>query len=217
MNQTLDVVIGPCSMVETDAMQHALAKVGARTRSCAGPQDMRHAQAVVVPWSACSWRGAQRYAELGLAEALVERIKAGRPTLVVGTAMQMIGLGCAEEGRRGLAALDLHSELGDRAPEACAWQQVWSATESSPVPNGRYAFQRRYRATRPPPGWACTVSDAEGLQLASLERGAVLVTQFRPELSGAAGLEVLLRWCNRSRPVLRLQEELAPASPLNAA
>jgi hypothetical protein len=50
-----------------------------------------------------------------------------------------------------------------------------------------------------------------------LERGAVLVTQFRPELSGAAGLEVLLRWCNRSRPVLRLQEELAPASPLNAA
>ena len=118
MNQTLDVVIGPCSMVETDAMQHALAKVGARTRSCAGPQDMRHAQAVVVPWSACSWRGAQRYAELGLAEALVERIKAGRPTLVVGTAMQMIGLGCAEEGRRGLAALDLHSELGDRAPEA---------------------------------------------------------------------------------------------------
>ncbi|MEY4774740.1 MAG: hypothetical protein RIT40_1775, partial [Planctomycetota bacterium] len=101
MNHTLDVVIGPCSMVETDAMQQALAKVGARTRSCAGPQDMRHAQAVVLPWSACSWRGAQRYAELGLAEALVERIKAGRPTLVVGTAMQMVGLGCAEEGRRG--------------------------------------------------------------------------------------------------------------------
>ena len=108
--------------------------------------------------------------------------------------------------RMGLAALDLHSELGDRVPEACAWQHVWSATESSPVPT-----------TRPPPGWACTVSDAEGLQLASLERGAVLITQFRPELSGAAGLEVLLRWCNRSRPVLRLQEELAPASPLNAA
>ena len=54
-------------------------------------------------------------------------------------------------------------------------------------------------------GWLTMTADHGGRFIAAVERGAVLACQFHPELSGAFGLELLSRWCERAGIPLRTQ------------
>ncbi len=194
-NATLDCVLGPCTAVEGAAMQAAFHKLGRHLRPWSSVDDLRFADAVVLPWSACHRRGARRFEDLGLADAVRERMDRGRPTLVVGTAVQVVGAGILGEHAPGLEAVDVRAERGAIDPEACAFEEVATTGAMRFVRPGRYAFQKRYRVPLPPAGWASAYAEDGRLHVAALERGQVLLTQFRPELSGVAGLEVLSRWC----------------------
>jgi imidazoleglycerol phosphate synthase glutamine amidotransferase subunit HisH len=202
-NATLDCVLGPCSAVEGAAMQAAFHSLGRHLRPWSGVEDLRLADAVVLPWCACHRRGARRFEELGLAEAVRERIERGRATLVVGTAVQVVGAGILGEHAPGLEAVDVRAERGLGDPEACAFEEVATTGAMRFVRPGRYAFQKRYRVPLPPAGWASAYAEDGRLHVAALERGQVLLTQFRPELSGAAGLDVLSRWCAAAEAGLR--------------
>lgn len=202
-NTTLDCVLGPCTAVEGAAMQAAFHRLGRHLRPWSGVDDLRLADAVVLPWSACHRRGARRFEDLGLADAVRERIERGRPTLVVGTAVQVVGAGVVGEHSPGLEAVDLRAERGRADPEACAFEEVATTGAMRFVRSGCYAFQKRYRVPLPPVGWASAYAEDGRLHVAALERGQVLLTQFRPELSGAAGLDVLSRWSAAAEAGLR--------------
>jgi imidazole glycerol-phosphate synthase subunit HisH len=179
------------------SMLAGLRRAGAAPRLATGAQDVRTAARVVLPGVGTLAAAMERLDREGLAEALAERVRAGRPLLAVCLGMQLLLDGNAESpGTRGLGAVP---GTAARFPTTVSvpqlgWNRVTPAPGCALVEAGYAYFANSFRLEAPPPGWGAALSDHGGPFVAAIARGAVLGCQFHPELSGSWGVGLIARW-----------------------
>lgn len=146
--------------------------------------------------------GLGRLRERGLDAALHARVRDGRPLLAVCLGMQMLGEASDEApGTAGIAACAARFErfAGDVRVPQIGWNTVRASSDARIVASGAAYFANSYRLASAPDGWSASWSEHGERFVASLERGAVVLCQFHPELSGAYGAQLLERWLAAAR------------------
>ena len=171
--------------------------------------------ALVLPGVGAIAAAMARIDELGIRSSLIDRVRAGRPTLCVCLGMQALfewseegegtrGLGVAPGVVRRFGAGVLTPQLG--------WNCV-GPRGGGMVETGYAYYANSYRADAvgdlEADGWRVSVSDHGGEFVGAMERGGVLACQFHPELSGAWGAGLIGRWARASGVIER---EEAPCS-----
>lgn len=135
-----------------------------------------------------------------LVAPLVERVRAGRPTLAICLGLQLFGETSEESpDERGLGVLPMRAERfrGDVRVPHLGWNRVEPDGACELLRPGHAYFANSYRIADPPDGWGIARTDYGGEFVAALERDGVLACQFHPELSGAWGLELIARWLRK--------------------
>lgn len=139
----------------------------------------------------------QRLQAAGLLQALRERLERGAPTLAICLGMQLCADGSDEAPQqRGLGVLQGRLQRfppAVRCPQM-GWNAVTAPAGARLLRNGHAYFANSYRLAAAPAGWLAATAEHGGSFVAALERGALLLCQFHPELSGSYGQELLTRW-----------------------
>lgn len=185
----------------------ALERAGAEPTLTADPDFCFAAEGLVIPGVGAFAAVMQRLIAVGAPRIIDRRLLASRPTLGICVGMQVLFDRGFEHGQEtaGLAqwpgeVLKLNAE---RLPHI-GWTRV-SAGEGTqlfdPGSNDYFYFVHSYAArdlTMPPSSLAAPIlsmANYSGQQfLAAVENGPLAATQFHPEKSGAAGLQLLQRW-----------------------
>lgn len=187
------------------SVEAAFERLGVAVVRTDDPVLAREASHVVLPGVGSYGPARRRLAELGLDDALVERITAGRPTLAVCLGLQLLAEGSEEdpdEPGLGLVAGRVTRFAAPVTAPQLGWNRVVPDSGATLVTEGFASYANSYRLVDDPSDWTVSRSEHGGSFVASVERGAVLACQFHPELSGAWGAGLLRRWL-----------EAAPAPP----
>lgn len=186
------------------SVRAAFRRLGVATELVSTPEDVGTAERLVLPGVGSFGAVRAVLDELGLVEALSERLDAGRPTLAICLGFQLLGASSEESpSARGLDLYPLAATRfagSERVPQI-GWNRVVPDGPGDPgrcVQAGYAYFANSYRFTQVPAGWSAAWSDHGGPFVAALERGAVVGCQFHPELSGASGRALLERWLEKA-------------------
>jgi imidazole glycerol-phosphate synthase subunit HisH len=181
------------------SVSSALERAGARPSVSDDPGEVERAPLTVIAGVGNTGAAARGFEQRGLGEALLARVRAGRPVLGICVGMQLL-FGESEEGGAGLGILPGRVERlrAARVPHM-GWNDL-RVTAPSRLLDGLDGedvyFAHSYACT---PDAAITVAEVghEGTVVAAIEHGPVVGVQFHPERSGPAGAHVLrnaLRW-----------------------
>jgi glutamine amidotransferase len=204
VNTSNEVLIVDTGVANTASLVAALERAGARARITRDAAALRRAARVVLPGVGRFARAMERLTADGIDSALVERVRLDRPLLAICLGQQLLGTASLESpGVRGLGIVDLvATPIGDGSlPRP---QQGWNRVDAAPtcrvLSSGWAAFANGFAFEQAPSGCAPAWSDYGGRFLAGFERGALVATQFHPELSSAYGAALLERFLvSRSR------------------
>lgn len=179
------------------SVRAALVRLGAEPRVTTDPEVARAADRLVLPGVGAFGDVMSRLRSSGVAEALTERVRAGKPLLAICLGMQLLAEGSAEApGVPGLGVIPGTVERfgeGVSVPQL-GWNCVTVRAAGSIVRQGFAYFANSYCLRDAGDGW--TISDATYDEpfVASIERGPQLACQFHPELSSEWGASLLRRW-----------------------
>lgn len=180
-----------------------LERAGAEAAISGDPDVVREAPLAVIAGVGNSAAAARALEAGGLADALRERVAAGRPVLGICLGMQLL-FDESEEGGRGLGVLSGQVERirADRVPHM-GWNalRLTKPTVLLDGLEGEDVYFAHSYACLPEDGEAVAEVDHGGLVVAAVERGAVAGVQFHPERSGPAGGQVLRNVIPWSRSV----------------
>lgn len=200
-----DVLVVRTGTANMASVLAGLRRAGAEPKVTVDPAEVKAAGRVVLPGVGAFGAAMDQIAEHALQDVLVERMRAGKPTLAICLGLQVWCDGSDETpGVRGLGLIP--ARVG-RFPESVrvpqlGWNLVEADSECRLLTRGYAYFANSYRVVDRPEGWCCATSHHGETFVAALEKGAVLGCQFHPELSGRWGLELLRRWLewgNRQR------------------
>jgi imidazole glycerol-phosphate synthase subunit HisH len=167
-------------------------RIGVTATATTAPEVVREAPLAVIAGVGNAEAAAQAL-EGGLAEALRERIAAGRPVLGICLGMQLL-FEESEEGGRGLGVLTgpVSRLRSGRVPHM-GWNalRVIRPTALLDGLDGEDVYFAHSFACAPAEPVAVAEVDHEGPLVAAVERGLLAGVQFHPERSGAAGARVL--------------------------
>jgi len=193
----MDVHIVPTGTSNLASMLAALGRVGGRPIEVTAAGQILEAGLVVVPGVGAFEAARANLEQAGWWGALGERLRAGRPTLVVCLGLQLLCAGSDESpGVEGLGVVGGQVKRfpgGVRVPQL-GWNLVEASQGCRFVESGHGYFANSYHLPGAPAGWEVATATHGVPFVAAMERGAVLACQFHPELSGAWGLELIERW-----------------------
>jgi len=193
----LDYGIGNLRSAEK-ALQH----VGAAAHLTADPDEVAAADAVVLPGVGAFGPCCAALRSSGLDRAALDAVASGRPFLGICVGMQM--LYDASEESPGATGLGVLTGTVRRLPDGVKRPQMqWNrldvvpAAAGSPLFDGLGAapwmyFVHSFAAEATDD--VVAVCDYGGPVVAMVQRDNVVATQFHPEKSGHAGLELLRNW-----------------------
>ena len=176
--------------------EKALEHVGARATLTADPELIATADAVVLPGVGAFGRCREALAESGLDSLALDAVASGRPFLGICVGMQLLYDGSEESpGVTGLGVLPgmvRRLRPGVKHPQM-QWNQLDMVTESPLFdgfgPRPWMYFVHSFAADETQDTIA--TCDYGGAVTAAAQRENVVATQFHPEKSGAAGLQLL--------------------------
>jgi glutamine amidotransferase len=175
------------------SVSSALERAGARPSASEDPVEVERAPLTVIAGVGNTGAAARGLEERGLGEALLARVRAGRPVLGICVGMQLL-FGESEEGGAGLGILPGRVERlrAARVPHM-GWNElcVTAPTRLLDGLDGEDVyFAHSYGCM---PDAAITVAEVghDGPVVAAIEHGPVAGLQFHPERSGPAGARVL--------------------------
>ncbi|MEO1481598.1 MAG: imidazole glycerol phosphate synthase subunit HisH [Myxococcota bacterium] len=185
------------------SVRAGLVRAGVDVELTVDPALVRTSTVAVLPGVGAYGASVEPLREHGLAEALSERIAAGRPTLAVCVGLQLLCRSSDESpGAEGLGILPVHvTRFGEAAPSVpqLGWNTIACDPDCSMLADGYVYFANSYKMPEVPKGWAAARSEHGEAFVAGVERGAVLACQFHPELSGALGKAILGRFVARAQ------------------
>ena len=183
-------------------VQRAFEHVGAPVRVSGSADDVRAAEALVLPGVGAFGEAARRIDRLGLREAILAHVKAGKPLLGICLGMQLLfdasdespgaaGLGIIAGRVRSLPA-------GVKVPHI-GWNDVVPVVPDPMLESpGVFYFVHSYAAD-PVPGTFAIAEHGRGF-CAAVRRGSVVGVQFHPEKSQASGLALLRKFLDEWIP-----------------
>ena len=188
------------------SMDQALTFVGAQVRLATGPDDLEHADALIVPGVGAAAPAMDRLARAGLVDPIRRWIATGRPYLGICLGLQLLFEGSDEDGAETLGVLPGRTVLLANAPTLphIGWNQVnrrRDHTLFTGIDDGAdLYFVHSYAGV--PAGLAgdATIlaeTDHGDRFVSAIDRGNVLGVQFHPERSGGTGMRLLgnfVRW-----------------------
>jgi len=181
---------------------NAFEYIGARAVLTRDPAELSAASGLVLPGVGAFGEGMVRLDKHGLREPLTALARAGKPLLGICLGFQMLMRSSTEQGKHeGLSLIDydvVRLPVEERLPHI-GWSRVNTATESPSAPkllqsvDGElFYFVHSYGVVKPLCPIVAGVTSYAGCQIAALvESGNVFGTQFHPEKSGEAGLQML--------------------------
>lgn len=191
----MKVVVVDTGAANLASVLAALARVGADVRRTRDPEEVTAAERVVLPGVGAFGAVRRRLSE-PMADALIERVRVGRPTLGICLGMQLMAEISEESPAvRGLGVLPVEVRGFQGAPSVP--QLGWNGVSSEECPwirPGTAYYANSFRLAEVPAGWSASYTTHGERFVASLSRGSVLLCQFHPELSGEWGLDLLGRW-----------------------
>jgi glutamine amidotransferase len=181
----------------------ALSRAGAEPAVTEDPAEAERAPLTVIAGVGNTGAAARGLEQRGLAEALLARVRSGRPVLGICVGMQLL-FGESEEGGGGLEILPGRVERlrAGRVPHM-GWNELRVKAPSRLLErlDGEDAYFAHSYACAPEAAIAVAEVDHDGPVVAAVEHGAVAGVQFHPERSGPAGARVLRNALAWSRSV----------------
>ena len=197
---TARIAVLDYGMGNLHSVGRALARVGADVCVTSDGDEAADASGIVIPgvggFGACvrSLRAA------GLETAVRTAVSSGRPVFAVCVGMQILFEGSDEDADRGLAILPGHVQrlpATVRVPHT-GWNTVsWAGRRhayAAGIPDGTSFYFVHSYAPPVDPDTTVGVTDHGRSFAAAVAREQVFATQFHPEKSGEAGLELYDRF-----------------------
>lgn len=196
---TVDVVVLDYGSGNLRSAERALAKVGASVEVTADPDRARNCDGLVVPGVGAFAACMEGVRDVAGDEVVQARVSASRPVLGICVGMQVLYETGDEHGveTAGIGVLPGRIEPV-KAPVLphMGWNTVDVASDSrlfEGVEGERFYFVHSF-AARPDGSGESLTTHGETTFVAAVERGVLAATQFHPEKSGDAGLQLLRNW-----------------------
>ena len=201
----MKVAIVDSGVANLASINTALRKAGADTVITSEPQQLAEATHIVVPGVGAFGAGIAKLRSTGLAEAICEQATTDKPLLAICLGMQMLADSSDEcTGIRGLGIISGHFQKlpsNVRVPQL-GWNSIDPDESCHWLDASVVAYANSYCLKSAPDGWSAAWTTHGDRFVAGLERGRILACQFHPELSGAAGIELIHRWLHNDRRVV---------------
>jgi glutamine amidotransferase len=182
------------------SVQKAFEKLGHHATITSDPASVASAERLVLPGVGAFGDAMRELRARGLVEPIVAHLRADRPFFGICMGLQLLFETGLEGGRHaGLGVLPgavvrFDLPAGHKVPHmgwnAVSWQGGWR-----PCQDGRhFYFVHAYHARPTDPAVIAATADYGGPFCAAVRRGNLFATQFHPEKSQTAGLELLGTW-----------------------
>lgn len=196
----VEVAIVPTGTANLASVQAAFRRLGAVPAVVEDVAAVERASHVMLPGVGAFGASLERLRSHGLDRALIERIRADKPTIAICVGHQLLFE--RSEESPGVAGLGLVAAAITRFPAAVrvpqfGWNKVDAGEDCSLLESGYAYFANSYRATLAP-GWRTATAEHGGPFVAAMEKGNVIGCQFHPELSGDYGAALLSRFLELS-------------------
>jgi glutamine amidotransferase len=181
------------------SVEKAVERVGAPVEITGDPERAAQAEGLILPGVGAFPRAMERIRELGLDEAIRERLEAGTPVLGICLGFQLVFESSSElGGGEGLGlvsgCVDELDAPGLKVPHI-GWEPVAFERESdlfAGIDDGTPFYFVHSFAPRPEDGEAVVATAVHGERFAcAIARPPLYAVQFHPEKSSAAGLRLL--------------------------
>jgi glutamine amidotransferase len=189
------------------SVQKALERVGVEARITDDPNIVAESDRIVLPGVGAFGDAIRALRDRGLVEPILAHVRADRPFLGICMGLQLLFESGSEGGHHeGLGILSgevTRFELprGMKIPHM-GWNQVSWRTGSAEQTVGRegdhFYFVHSYVARPRDEAVIAATSDYGGPFCAAVARGRLFATQFHPEKSQAAGIDLLRSFMRRS-------------------
>jgi imidazole glycerol-phosphate synthase subunit HisH len=181
----------------------ALERAGVEPFVSEDPAEVERAPLAVIAGVGNTGAAAGGLQQRGLAEALLARVRAGRPVLGICVGMQLL-FGESEEGGAGLQILPgrVQRLRASRVPHM-GWNELRVTAPSRMLErlDGEDVYFAHSYACAPEAAIAVAEVEHDGPVVAAVEHGSVAGVQFHPERSGPAGARALRNALAWSRSV----------------
>jgi glutamine amidotransferase len=186
---------------------NAFEYIGAQAVLTREPAELAKASGLVLPGVGAYGEGMRRLEPHGLRELLISLVSAGKPLLGICLGFQMLMRSSTEQGQhQGLALIDhevVRLPVDARLPHI-GWSRVKVAADTPAPPkllagldNELFYFVHSFGVVKPAQPIVAGLANYAGCEIAALiESGNVFGTQFHPEKSGEAGLQMLRNFRN---------------------
>jgi glutamine amidotransferase len=202
MPQMASIAIVDYGMANLRSVQKAFAEVGQAADIISTPEQIVHADRIVLPGVGAFKDAIATLREKNLAEPIIEHISRGKPFLGICLGLQMLfDVGYEDGEHRGLGVLagkcvqfDVDDVFGLKVPHM-GWNQL-NRKSASPLmrdlPEGAGVyFVHGYHVVPEDESVIATTTDYGRPFVSSIWKGNLMATQFHPEKSQKAGLSVL--------------------------
>jgi glutamine amidotransferase len=178
------------------SIRRALETNGAETIITSDPEEVRKADAVVLPGVGHAGHAIGEIDRRGLTPAIRETVEAGKPFLGICVGMQVLFEHQQEGDSQGFGLLkgNVREIEGATKLPHIGWNQVSSGMSDDGLDEGYFYFVHSFIAEPTnPDDVAATSTYGEEFPVV-VKSGNIWGTQFHPEKSGPAGLEFLASW-----------------------
>ncbi len=207
----MNIVIIDYSLGNMFSVKQALDFCGQKPMISNRPEDVIHADAIVLPGVGAFGKAMEYLRAHGLDESIHEAVNRGKPFMGVCLGMQLVFDRSEEFGASeglGLIAGSIKKFAAPRegvkmlVPQV-GWNTIhppretsWEGTVLQGIPEGSYMyFVHSYYAIAADPLDVLAVTQYEGVEYCSaIRRGNISATQFHPEKSGPTGILVYKNW-----------------------
>ncbi len=186
------------------SIEKALEYVGAQVQVTGDPAVVANAHAIVLPGVGSGGAAMARMTERGLDEAIRQATQQGKPFLGICLGMQLLADHHAEGEVDGLGLFRGEVRRIPHGPKIphMGWNTVTSLREGLPIfadipPNAYFYFAHSYYVEPQDRQGVAAVTDYGSPYCSVIVGEHVWGTQFHPEKSGAAGLQLLrnfMKW-----------------------
>ncbi|KAH8914210.1 imidazole glycerol pho, partial [Atractiella rhizophila] len=190
------------------SLANSIEKLGFQFRWVESASDLSNATALVFPGVGAFGQAMESLHSKGYSSALKSYIESGKPYYGICIGMQTLFLSSEEDPVDGLgvipASITRFCSTSKSVPHI-GWNGASAFFEDAPSgEEEKYYFVHSYKATFAAEeewakNWTATITRyGDEDFVSSVQRGNVFATQFHPEKSGKAGLELLDQWLRKA-------------------